>query len=160
MKVSILFIFALLMSGCIPNHILIPEGYVGPTASISDSYSNKKDSDAHYFTLREVDGKGIESSWAKTRQGNYGQGNHFTPIMVSREVMPKMQRYSIDGSVFFPTDALMMFGDKLRVTGEFNFTPKVGEAYVVVGALSKSESKVWLEDSKGSKVSEVFIQKH
>lgn len=160
MKISFLFIITLLITGCIPQHILIPEGYAGPTATISDSYSNKAMSDADYFTLRKVDGKQIESSWVKTRRGNYGQGSSFTPLMVTREVLPKEQRFSIDGSVFFPTDALMLFGDKLRVTGEFNFTPEAGETYTVTGMLSWTESQVWLENSKGEKVTEVFAQKH
>jgi hypothetical protein len=158
-SIALLFL-SILFTGCASLHNPIPEGYVGPTATVSDSFSNKEASKANYFILNKVDQKPIETSWGKTRYDNYGQGRIFTPSMIDHPLLPKAQLLGIKGLIFFPTDAQLLFGDDLAVEGEFLFTPKAGEQYIVKGIISEKESKVWLEDSSGNKVSTVFEKKH
>jgi hypothetical protein len=157
-----LSIIALLIffTGCATLHSPVPEGYVGPTATVSDSFSNKEATKAHYFILSKVDQKPIKTSWGKTRSDNYGQGTQFTPSIIDRPVLPKEQLLGIKGLIFFPTDAQALFGDNLAVEGEFQFTPKPGEKYIIKGTISEVVSKVWMEDSSGKKVSDVFEKKH
>lgn len=149
MKKLVITLFAIVLSGCASVYQPIPEGYTGETSTINDSYTNKESTKAHYFILYKMDDKYVEHSWSKTRMDNYGQGMRFTPSIVSREVIPKEQKFTLQGLVFFPTDAQLLFGDDMSVTKEFNFAPKAGETYTVRGKLNKSGSSVWLENSKG-----------
>ncbi len=160
MKNTILVVFTLLTSGCAALYNPLPEGYTGPTAIISDSYSNKENTTAHYFILENVDQKQIDTSWGQTRIDNYGKGARFTPSIIDRKLLPNPQLLGITGLVFFSTDAQLIFGNDLEVKGEFEFTPKAGETYTVRGLVSESESKVWMEDSNGNRVSKEFSKNH
>ena len=51
----------------------IPEGYSGPAAVASDTYSNHRGSTAHFF-LSRVDENSVENSAYKTRVANTGRG--------------------------------------------------------------------------------------
>jgi len=147
------------VSGC-ATFEPVPEGYQGPTATIKDTYSNKTATFAHYFELDKVNGNQIAGSFGETRSKNYGRGTYFEPAMVERKILPEEQVLSISGYVFFPTDAQLLFGDLLEVKGEFTFTPKADETYLVKGSINKKESEVWLEDSEGNVVSEKFHKNH
>lgn len=152
MKKFFILVFALLQAACVTMHKPIPEGYAGERATISDSYSNKESTTAHFFTLDEIDGKLIEESWGATRIANHGRGFYFEPNIISREVMAKEQTFTIQGMVFFPTDAQALFGDDMAVKKQVRFSPAPGETYTVRGKLSTHGSEVWLEDSSGNKV--------
>jgi len=160
MRTIAIIALSILFTGCASLHNPIPKGYTGPTAIVSDSFTNKEATKAHYFILSKVDQKPIETSWGQTRIDNYGKGARFTPSIIGRPLLPKPQLLEIKGLIFFPTDAQVLLGDDLAVEGEFQFTPKAGEHYTVKGAISETESKVWMEDSSGKKVSEVFKKKH
>ena len=160
MRTLAIIVLSILFTGCASMHEPVPKDYTGPTAIISDSFSNKEATKANYFILSEIDQQYIETSWGKTREDNYGQGMMFTPNIIGRQVLPKPQLLKIEGLIFFPTDAQLLFGDDLKVEGEFQFTPKAGEHYTVKGMISETESKVWMEDSHGRKVSKVFVKKH
>ncbi len=152
MKKLIILVFTLLQAACVTLHNPIPEDYVGERASISDSYSNKESTTAHFFMVDEIDGKKIEDSWGATRLANDGRGFYFKPKIVSREVMAKEQTFTIQGMVFFPTDAQALFLDDMAVTEQVRFSPAPGEKYTVRGKLSAQGSEVWLEDASGNKV--------
>lgn len=151
---------SLFFTGCVSMYNPVPKGYTGPTAIVSDSFSNKEVTQAHYFILSKVDQKPIETSWGQTRIDNYGQGVMFTPSIIGRPILPKPQLLEIKGLIFFPTDAQLLFGDDLAVEGEFRFTPEPGEHYTVKGTISETESKVWMEDSRGKRVSKVFAKQN
>lgn len=151
-KLIVLGFLALFISGCFSNFNPIPEGYTGPRAIIEDSYSNKTGSNAHYFMLTKVNGKDIDDSWGETRVANYGQGTSFKPVIVTRDVPANSQTFTLTGMVFFPTDIQVMFGDDMKIEKQVRFQPETGERYTVKGALSESNSDVWLEDSKGKKL--------
>ncbi len=150
MRYAFIGLLTLLLSSCASIYQPIPEGYTGETAIVKDSSSNLTSTNAHYFILLKIDDKYIEHSWGKTRQENYGRGMRFTQHIVMRDVLPKSQKFTIQGLVFFPTDAQAIFGDEMSVTKEFMFTPVAGEKYMVKGELDKKSSTVWLEDSKGN----------
>jgi hypothetical protein len=112
--------------------------------------SNKANTKADYFMLTKIDDQPIENSWSETRSANYGRGMSFNPVMLSRQVLPKNQTFTIVGMVFFPTDFQSIIGDEMKVEKNITFTPKIGMTYYVKGELSKDNSKVWLEDSAGN----------
>jgi hypothetical protein len=111
--------------------------------------TNREDTRAHFFMLVKVDDQVIDNSWSNTRRNNAGQGMVFYPYILTREVLPKEQTFTIHGLVFFPTDAQALFGDDMGVIHEFTFSPVAGETYTVKGELLEEGSKVWLEDSAG-----------
>ena len=148
MKNLILAVPAIMISGC-AVYEPVPKGYTGDTATISDSYTNLQSTKAHYFVVEEIDDNYITNSWGKTRSDNYGRGMQFTPSVVTRKVIPKRQKFTLQGLVFFPTDAQVLIGDDMEVKSELYFSPEAGKTYTVKGELSKTGSKVWLEDSSG-----------
>lgn len=145
----------ILLSGCVAFKSPIPEGYIGSTATISDSYSNHEGSTAHFYIVNKINGQFIEDSGYKTRVVNSGRGFNMTPTMVSRDVATVKQTITIAGFVQFATDGQAMFGDSMLVSGDIVFTPLENETYIVNGKLSKNGSEVWLENSKGEIVSEI-----
>ncbi|WP_345990596.1 hypothetical protein WCX18_06030 [Sulfurimonas sp. HSL1-2] len=149
MKIIVITVLAVVLSGCLSTYQPIPDNYNGNTSTINDSFTNKEDTSAHFFLLYKIDDNHVQQSWGKTRMDNYGQGMRFTPSMVSREVMSKKQKLTLKGLVFFPTDAQLLFGDDMSIIKEFIFTPEAGETYTVRGKLSESGSSVWLENSAG-----------
>ncbi|MDF1819774.1 MAG: hypothetical protein P1U54_14130 [Immundisolibacteraceae bacterium] len=159
MRLISLFGMLLMLSGC-STFTPLPENYNGPTAKIKDSYSNRQATKAHYFTLDKIDGNDVANSFGETRSANYGRGAAFDPVISEREVLPKMQTFTISGYVFFPTDVQLLFGDTLSVTGDIHFSPEEGESYVVTGRVGDGRSEVWLEDSAGNVVLKKFSTKH
>lgn len=152
MKKIIAIICVFMLSACATVYDPIPEGYVGDTATIKDYMTDLSDSNAHYFMCIKVDGKYIENSWGATRGQNYGRGMIFDPVITTRKVLPVEQTLTLQGLVFFPTDAQSLFGDEMAVTHDFIFTPIAGETYTVKGELSKDGSTIWLEDFQGNVV--------
>ncbi len=142
----------LTLSGCAGFYQPIPKDYNGETSIINDSYTNKERTKAHYFILYKIDDKYVENSWGNTRKFNQGRGMRFTPNITSRKVMPREQKFTFQGLVFFPTDAQALFGDNMIITKDFVFTPKANETYTIRGKLEKSGSSVWLENSAGEVV--------
>lgn len=159
MKLVVIIAAILSMAGC-STFKPIPENYTGPTATIKDSYATKQSNKAHYFTLNGVDGNYISNSFGATRSANSGRGAAFDPVMSERQVLTKQQTFTIAGFVFFPTDAQLLFGDTLKVSGDIFFAPKEGETYVVKGTVSEALSVVWLEDSEGNLVKEKISKTH
>lgn len=104
MKKLIIFSAFILLTACATAFKPIPEGYTGARANIIDSYTNKTDTRAHYFVLSAINRYSVENSWAKTRIDNDGRGMKFTPSIVNRDVLPRLQTFTITGMVFYPTD--------------------------------------------------------
>lgn len=152
MKSVLMAVMLIVLSGCAATYQPVPEGYAGETSIIRDSNKNT----SHFFMLYKIDDQYIEHSWSKTRNDNYGQGFRYSPSIVSRDVMAVEQKFTLEGLVYFPTDAQAMFSDDLSVQKDFIFTPEPNETYTVRGELAKTGSKVWLEDSSGNIVNGSF----
>jgi len=159
MKLVVILAAVLTMAGC-STFKPVPENYTGPIATVKDSYANKQSTKAHFFTLNGVDGNYISNSFGATRGANYGRGSSFDPVISEREILPKQQTFTIAGYVFYPTDAQLLFGDTLNVSGDILFAPKEGETYIVKGTVSEALSEVWLEDSEGNLVKEKITKTH
>ena len=147
----------LTLAGC-TTYSPIPEGYLGDTATINDSFSNNSSTTAHFFMLSEIDGNKLVDSWMATRSANHGRGTFFTPKMKSWEVLPEAATFTLVGLVFFPTDAQALFGDAREVEGTIQFTPDSNEVYTVRGQITEESSEVWLEDSSGKIVKEKIVK--
>jgi hypothetical protein len=146
-------VIAFLASSCAVYNP-IPEGYSGPVASMEDTHSNYTGRSAHYFTVHKIDGKLISSSFAATRTRYYGQGMNFSPVMVSRDVLPQQAEFTLLAYTFFPTDAQSLFGNSVSVEKTFTFTPEEGAHYYVKGTLNAEAPDVWLEDASGNVIPE------
>lgn len=151
MKNIFLLVSMLVLTGCVSFKPSIPEGYTGPRATISDSFSNHSGSKAHFYVLSKIGKKSIEDSGYRTRVANHGRGFNMTPQAISREVTTDNQVFTIVGYVQFATDGQAMFGDNMIVRKTVEIAPRAGETYKVVGELRKDGSDVWIEDSKGNK---------
>ena len=171
MKKIVVIIVSLLLTACVSIYQPVPEGYVGETSRINDSYSNLNllRTKAHFFILFRVDDKLVLDSYTETlwkfnkdirTTGKYTASAHvvagsftltpnFYPVITSRDVLPSEQKFSIQCFVFYPTEKQRVFNDSMRVSHEFMFTPKPGENYTIKGKLEKSGSTIWLEDSAG-----------
>lgn len=150
MKNFVLVVLVTVLAGCASFQSAVPEGYSGPTATITDTYANHEVSKAHFYALTKVGDIRVEDSGYKTRVDNTGRGFNMTPYMVSREVTNEEQVFTIMGFVQFATDAQGMFGDHMLVTKEVLLKPDTNEKYIVSGKLSKEKSDVWIEDSMGN----------
>lgn len=151
MKTLLLSATLLVLAAC-SVYDPLPPGYQGPTATIIDSYSNKKPTSAHYFMLERVDGKGIASSWTASKAANIGPPRDFTPTMLSRQVLPSAQSFTLVGLIFFPSEVDGQFADERTVQRTITFTPRAGETYTVRGRIDAAKAEVWLEDSLGNRV--------
>ncbi len=156
MKKLLMFILPLLIMGCATAPVsLVPEDYSGDVAIISDTYSNKETGSAHYYSVHKINGVNVHSSWLQTRERYYGQGRHFTPQMVMRNLMPGEQTLTIKAYRFFSTDGEGMFRGSWPVEGDVKVNVLPGEEYFVKGIVSKDVSEVWIETKDGIKVTEV-----
>lgn len=159
MRILILIITVISLSGCATFNP-IPSGYDGPTATIKDTFSNKALSTAHYFELQEVNGNQLPTSFGETRSKNYGKGRNFDAAMLSHQILPEEQAFTISGYKFFGSDIQLMFGDTMAVEGVLSFTPEPNKTYFVKGSLSKAVSEVWIEDIEGNIIGEKFSKTH
>lgn len=158
-KMAALAVLSSLLVGCGSIYNPLPDGYAGPKAKVVDTYKNHTGSTAHFFELIKVDGKVVDNSGWRTYRVNRGRGFQMTPSMVSREIPTKTQTFTIEGFVYFATDAQAIFGNDMHVVGDMTFTPVANETYFVKGDLDKKGSVVWLEDSKGNVVGEKIREK-
>lgn len=151
MKFISVLIFSILLSGCASLYQPVPEGYTGPTATISDSGITDNSAKAQMFVVSSIDGNFIANSLAATHGASYGQGPFLTTKIISRRVKAVPQRVKIVGThiTAAPIIALvsMAAGSYLSVEGVVEFDPAPGGSYIVKGKLGKEESSVWIEDA-------------
>lgn len=164
MKLISAFVLLFLLSGCASLYKPVPEGYSGPTATISDSGITEDVTKAQMFVVASIDGNTIANSLGATRGASYGQGPVLTTRFISRQIQARPQRVKLIGThiTAAPIVALlnMAAGSYLSVEGEVEFSPLAGGSYTVIGKLGKNESSVWIEDARTSeRVTEIVKKK-
>jgi len=128
----------------------VPEGYTGPVAMLSDSGFSEDGTKAQLFSLMEVDGNTVQSSFGASASASHGQGFALTTRIVSRPVPAKPMKVKLKGAhtTGAPIQAIFsqMSGTFFSVEGVADFEPVPGGDYVVKGTLKKEGSQVWIED--------------
>ncbi len=120
----------LLLGGCATQESLLPKGYSGPTASISDSiyvYSARK---ADFFYVEAIDGQHIDNALEHTARVNQGRGLAMTPEGKGRPVATKETQFHIAGRTHFAAPILEMTGTTYFVDGDVTFIPVAEETYI------------------------------
>lgn len=137
---------SLLLGGCATNESLLPKGYSGPTAMISDSayvYSARK---ADFFFIDAIDGQHVDNALEHTARANQGRGLAMTPAEQARPIETKETVFHIAGRTHFAAPILEMTGTSYFVDGDVKFSPAAGEFYIVKGSLGPDYSAVWIEN--------------
>lgn len=133
----------------------------GPKATIDDSFDVSSATKAEIYYVKSIDGKNVHNALLETNMASFNKGTRIKARGVSRDVPVKTMKIRIVGQVHHgaPLWYMLNAGDNHQVEGEIDFTPEEGERYIVRGTLSKDRSIVWIENSKGSKVSNVIEKK-
>lgn len=128
----------------------VPDGYTGPVAMLADSGFSEDGTKAQLFSLMEVDGNAVQSSFGASASASYGQGFALTTRIVSRPIPAKPMKVKLKGAhtTGAPIHAIFsqMSGTFFSVEGIADFDPVPGGDYVVKGTLKKNGSLVWIED--------------
>ena len=104
MKLVVALTFSIFLFGCAMAKNPVPEGYLGPTATISDSGTSGNF--ARMFYLTAVDEKGIPNSYDASQAASRGQGFALTTKFVTRRIKAKPQRVKLVGTHVSPTSAV------------------------------------------------------
>ncbi len=151
MKLVVALTFSIFLFGCAMATNPVPEGYLGPTATISDS-ATAGDSRhlEQMFWVAGIDGKGIPNSYDASQAASQGHGPALTTKVVTRRIEARPQRVKLIGSHITAAPIVMLLampaGKFLTVAGEVEFTPAPGGSYVVKGELG-DKCAVWIEDA-------------
>jgi len=142
----------------------VPDGYIGPVATVADSGFSEDGSKAQLFVLAQVDGNKVANSFGASAQASYGQGFKLNTRFVERQVPAKSMKVALLGShtTGAPIQALFSqaAGTFYSVEGTVDFNPKADGKYVVKGELKKEGSSVWIEDSETHQpVTEKIVKK-
>lgn len=149
----------LALSACSSQEFVnpVPDGYDGPTAKITDSYSHNTGESAHFFVVKAVDGLPIVDSGHRTDKALSGRTSRMSPKIAARWVKAEEQTFTISAFVQHASKTKGMFGEKMEVHGDVTFTPKAKGRYVVKGKLTEEGSSVWIQDVGGRVVTEKVI---
>ncbi len=151
MKLTSVLILSVLLFGCASAYKPVPDGYTGPTATLSDSGIKEDFTKAQLFVVSTIDGNHIGNSVAATSGASYGQGPILTTKFISRRIQARPQRVKLVGTHVTAAPILALLyaatGSYLSVEGEVEFDPAPGGSYIVKGKLGKEESSVWIEDT-------------
>ena len=124
----------------------------GPVAMLSDSGFSEDGTKAQLFSLMEVDGNSVQSSFGASASASHGRGFALTTRIVSRPVPVKPMKVKLKGAhtTGAPIQAIFsqISGDFFSVEGVVDFDPAPGGDYVVKGILKKEGSLVWIEDAR------------
>ncbi len=156
MKNAFALVAALSLAGC-AAYQPVPEGYTGATAKLADSGDYVDGyTKGQIFSLMEVDGQWIRSSFSASEQASRGQGftlamNLQERLLPARTMIVKLRGSHATGA---PIHAVMAMaaGTYFSVEGSVSFTPQPDMLYVVKGNLSKGASSVWIEELISGKV--------
>jgi len=153
-RVATLAACALSLCGCMSNPI--PNGYTGPVARISDSYTPTNNKGLNFFYLAKVNGKNIDNSPARTAQANAGMGFSMNPVIIGRYVPARSAVFTIIGRTYYGAPILDLANTVYEVSGNIRFTPQADHSYKVKGILSDTGSSVWIEDQNGTVIVKKF----
>ncbi|WP_064791260.1 hypothetical protein [Shewanella woodyi] len=157
MRALFLFVLFNFLTACVSYESSIPKGYTGEAVTISDTYSNKTLSSAHFFYVKEMNGKPMYNAVRSTNGASSGQGAKLVAVGYSRKVPKAKLTLKVAGEVFRAAPILYMFNadENYAIEGEIEFTPNKDEFYFVKGELSETYSAVWIEDIHGKVISKL-----
>lgn len=120
---------------------------------VQDTFTEKKGAMADFFELTSINGEAVKTSYAATRTHNAGNGQHFSPVMMTHQLPLARTEIEVSGSIFFPTDIQSLLLDERHIEKKIVFKPTAGETYSVRGLITEhNKTLVWLEDSTGNRV--------
>jgi hypothetical protein len=146
MKTAIVAALTFTLGACATPTSTLPAGYMGPSATISDSsyiYNNHK---ADFFFVDAIDGTSVFNAKDKTVQANAGKGLSQVAQTMSRPIETKPTVFHITGQTHYAAPLLTMAGASYLVEGNVSFTPVEGERYVVKGSLGPQYQAIWVEN--------------
>lgn len=148
-KKILLFLAVATLAGC-ATYKPVPDNYAGAIANLADSGKPESASKAQIFSAMEIDGHAIKDSFSTSRQASTGHGDLLRLSMAERQVPAHPMKVKIRGShaTGAPIHELLSRarGTFFEVEGVVDFNPQPDGQYKVVGALSKTDSTVWIED--------------
>lgn len=136
---------AVLLAGCTSNPI--PEGYTGPVAHITDSWTARSGSGVDIFYLSKVDDRRIDDSLAATTSANSGRGFQMSPVVIGRNVPARATTFTIVGRTHYAAPILELMNAVYEISGQTSFTPQPNQSYVVRGVLGDDYSAVWIAEA-------------
>jgi hypothetical protein len=163
-SMGLLLAAAALLGGCAAPVKLVPEGYSGPTATLSDSIYQESGSKGRVFAAVEVDAQAIPSALDATRRASAGRGFSLVMAGDGRAVIARPMRVKLVASHITAAPihefALRASGEFHSVEGTVDWTPQAGKSYVVRGSLQPTGSSVWIEENATKlKVTDVVVGK-
>lgn len=146
------------LQACVQYQSLIPEGYVGDTAKITDSVRRISSSRASLYFVESVSGINVYNAHNATFEGHKGKGPfRLSPVPASRDVVAGEHEIIIVAEIYNAAaiGALVNAGKNYRVVGTVNLVVEGGREYFVRGELGEEYSAVWIENFEGEVVSGV-----
>jgi hypothetical protein len=152
-------LLSLFMSGCITVHNPIPEGYVGPLATIDDSFKVHSSRTASMFYIQKIDGKNVLNSFSKSYDASYGKNGILVTEGHSHQLPALKIKLSLSGETVHgaPIGYILNAGSNYIVRGDIEFEPEDNKHYLISGELTKDSSAIWIENLKGNIVSDVVL---
>ena len=149
---------ACLLTGCASYSPSIPEGYVGPQATIKDSATVHSASKVDYFYVAKIDGKIVNNSRAASLAANQGRGFQMSPVILTRDVPARPLTLDIVARTEYAAPILALTSTVYQVAGQITFTPAASKFYVVRGILSAEYAAVWIEDQESRQIVDKKIE--
>ncbi len=145
LRLGIISSLLVFLAAC--THNPIPEGYTGPLATVTDTFSQRSGVSADFFVLTAINDRQIDDSIGGTRMANQGQGFSQRPVALSRLVPAQPAKFTLKGRRQYGAPILELVNKIYQISGDLEFTPEPGARYVVRGTLSEEYSAVWMENS-------------
>ncbi|MBA4108801.1 MAG: hypothetical protein C0487_04315 [Leptothrix sp. (in: Bacteria)] len=145
-KLLSLLAFAFL-SGCASVYNPVPDGYVGPTSNLSDSFNVVSGSKVEFFYVDQLDGHQVTNSRFASIAANKGRGMSMSPVFIQRAIPAnKPLSLLLVARTEYAAPILTLTNAVYQVKGTIDFTPEPNKRYIVRGELGESRSSVWLEE--------------
>lgn len=150
-KVLVSLTLAVAVTGCMSYPPSVPEGYVGPVATIEDSsilYGIRR---VDVFYVSHIDGRRIYDSLTYTRETS----SWLTPMtgdVLDREVTAEEHIVTIGARAVYSPGIMEWYSPVYEVLGDVAFQPEPDKRYVVTGELGEGYSAVWIEDKNTKEI--------
>jgi hypothetical protein len=155
-------VLGITLTGC-ATYEPVPQGYVGPTATVVDSGFSEDGTKAQLFALVAIDDNRVANAFAASAIASHGRGASLTTVFPERSVKAKPMKVTLRGShaTGAPIHAMasQMAGTFFSVEGSVDFSPQENRKYRVKGELKKEKSSVWIEDAETGEPATSVISK-
>ena len=150
MRVLWLSVLSLAVAGCATVRDPLPPGYVGPTASVLDTWSLDANERDQVFAVLTVDDVTINNAISETIRASHGRGAYAALRDARRQVPAKKLKLKVRGTHFSAAPIAEMarraVGTFQSVEGTVELVANANAEYRVTGELSKAKSCVWIEE--------------